>query len=101
MPVDPPAVPVDACFFVQLKYRAERRGERPGWVTMAAGTSRGQAIEYAAEVYRNVRSPSGEFPQQVRVVSESGLRAESGPEGVERAYRDLSGAMERQAAGVS
>ena len=81
------------CFFVQARYEDPRHGD--DWVTVAVGSHRGLAIEYAADVYRALRRPGGEPPRQVRVVSESSLRSQEGGAAVDRAYEDVSRAAER------
>jgi hypothetical protein len=89
----PRSVGVPTCFFVQARYDGARPEDR--WTTVAAGARRGEAIEYAAEVYRALRRPGGEAPRQVRVISEASLRSQEGDGEVDRAFEDVSRAAER------
>jgi hypothetical protein len=91
--VRPRPLGVPTCFFVQARYDDVQPAA--GWVTVAAASRRGVAIEYAAEVYRGLRTVDGGVPQQVRVVSEASLRSQAGAGEVERAYGDVCRAAER------
>ena len=91
-PVRPRPLGVPTCFFVQARYDDVHAG---AWTTVAAASRRGVAIEYAAEVYRGLRTAEGGVPQQVRVVSEASLRSQEGVGEVERAYADVCRAAER------
>lgn len=81
----------DGCFFIQARYDEQA----DGWTTVAVGAGRGVTLEYAADVYRSHRTPRRGVPRQIRVISERTLRAESGEDSVDRAYRDVGSEAER------
>lgn len=67
-------------FFVQLRFPMGSR-----WVTVAVADSRRVAAAYAGAAFRHARSDDGYHADCVRIVSETELRAVSGPRGVREA----------------
>src|SRR5919199_6156157 len=88
----------ESCYFVQIKFpRFAPAGAVGRWVTPAISADRATAVRYAAAVYRRTVSPTGELPEQVRVVSEEELGEQGGHLAVRQAYADLQWFVEREA----